>query len=42
KGFGVAIGAPERLAALAARRECRYLRGLGRARALFGQAGRAA
>ncbi|MBO8086134.1 MAG: transposase [Marichromatium sp.] len=42
KGFGVAIGVPERLAALAARRECRYLRGLGRARALFGQAGRAA
>ncbi|MBO8085902.1 MAG: transposase [Marichromatium sp.] len=36
KGFGTAIGAPERLTALAAQRECRYLRGVGRARALFG------
>ncbi|RNE89437.1 transposase [Marichromatium sp. AB31] len=35
KGFGAAIGAPERLTALAARRECRYLRGVRRARALF-------
>ncbi|MBO8085904.1 MAG: transposase [Marichromatium sp.] len=35
RGFGAAIGAPERLTALAARRECRYLRGVGRARALF-------
>ncbi|GAB0147347.1 hypothetical protein McPS_00870 [Marichromatium sp. PS1] len=36
KGFGAAIGAPERLTALAARRECRYLRGVRRAMALFG------
>ncbi|RNE89450.1 transposase [Marichromatium sp. AB32] len=36
KGFGAAIGAPERLTALAARRECRYLRGMTRARLLFG------
>ncbi|MBK1710250.1 transposase [Marichromatium gracile] len=35
KGFGAAIGAPQRLTALAARRECRYLRGVRRARALF-------
>ncbi|NKN33031.1 transposase, partial [Marichromatium bheemlicum] len=35
KGFGAAIGAPEQLTALAARRECRYLRGLRRARLLF-------
>ncbi|NKN33109.1 transposase [Marichromatium bheemlicum] len=36
KGFGAAIGAPERMTALAARRECRYLRGVRRAMALFG------
>ncbi|AHF04667.1 hypothetical protein MARPU_13070 [Marichromatium purpuratum 984] len=38
KGFGAAIGAPERLTALAAQRECRYLRGLRRARLLFSAA----
>ncbi|RNE88838.1 transposase [Marichromatium sp. AB31] len=38
KGFGSAIGAPQRLTALAARRECRYLRGLRRARLLFSAA----
>ncbi|AHF04768.1 hypothetical protein MARPU_13615 [Marichromatium purpuratum 984] len=35
KGFGAAIGAPQRLTALAAQRECRYLRGVRHAKALF-------
>lgn len=35
KAFGSAIGAPEQLVDLAARRQCRYLRGMSTARALF-------
>ncbi|GAB0148079.1 transposase [Marichromatium sp. PS1] len=35
KGFGAAIGAPERMTALAAQRECRYLRGVRRAKQFF-------
>lgn len=35
RAFGSAIGAPEQLVDLAARRQCRYLRGMSMARALF-------
>ncbi|WP_305046917.1 transposase [Geoalkalibacter sp.] len=38
KGFGSAVGAPQRLADLARNRQCRYLRGMGRARSVFGGA----
>ncbi|WP_018994200.1 MULTISPECIES: transposase [unclassified Thioalkalivibrio] len=35
RAFGSAIGAPEQLVSLAERRQCRYLRGISMARALF-------
>lgn len=37
RAFGSAIGAPEQLVELAARRQCRYLRGISTARGLFTQ-----
>lgn len=37
-GFGRAVGAPQRLAAMAEHHRCRFLRGMGKARAVFGGA----
>ncbi|MDO3377816.1 hypothetical protein [Geoalkalibacter halelectricus] len=37
-GFGSAVGTPQHLAALAEQRQCRYLRGVGQARSVFGRA----